>query len=225
MKTILLTRLIEDNQAERLYFSNQGYQVLEIPLISLEKREWTYEQETLLEESEWVFLTSQHAAIFLMQAAPKEVLDSKKFAVIGTKTGNVLFQSGYQVTFQSPFPAKQQMLEAWKAHYSAPATIFYPKSNLADNKGESALERAGYQLATPILYENVFTKESWQQLSHCLKTTALTAVYVASPSLWRRFLTVFNGSGLKQMPKLYCIGQTTADAIAESGYSARIKKL
>lgn len=225
MKTILLTRLVEDNQAERVYFRNQGYQVLEIPLISLERREWTSRLETLLEESEWVFLTSQHAADFLLQAASREILDSKKFAVIGTKTGEVLLQSGYQVSFQSPFPAKQHMFDAWAAHYPAPAAIFYPKSNLADNKGESALKRAGYRLAAPILYENVFPKESQQQLAHCLKTTTLAAVYVASPSLWRRFLTVFNRSGLKQMPKLYCLGQTTADAIAESGYTVCIKRL
>ncbi|MTD42154.1 uroporphyrinogen-III synthase [Erwinia sp. CPCC 100877] len=225
MKTILLTRLVEDNQAERLYFSNQGYQVLEIPLISLEKREWTNALEVLLKESEWVFLTSQHAATFLMQEASEEVLSAKKFAVIGAKTGQVLLQSGYKAIFQSPFPTKQQMFNAWTEHYPAPATIFYPKSNLADCKGEDDLKRAGYQLAAPILYDNVFTQESQQQLARCLETIALTAVYLASPSLWQRFLTIFNRSDLKQMPKLYCVGQTTASAIAEAGYSSCIRRI
>ncbi|MBO0440018.1 uroporphyrinogen-III synthase [Candidatus Enterococcus ikei] len=225
MKKILLTRLLEDNQEDRLFFQKQGFATLEIPLLTLtmQKSDGTFEE--MLKKSEWVFFTSQHAAKFFFQQQPAVNVDlqAKKFAVIGAKTAQVLLDNHVKIDFQAPVSTKQKLFEAWSVCFTRPTTIFYPKSNLADNVGEAELKEQGHDLFTPILYNNFFSDENRQRLKTCLVTEKITAVYLASPSLWQRFLSVFSETGLTNMPKLYCLGQTTQQAIIKDGYEVVIK--
>lgn len=223
MNNILLTRLIDDNKEDRFYFQQKGFETVEIPLIRLEKREVGPSFESMVKQSEWIFLTSQHAAVFFLQQISKSTLQMKKFAVIGEKTAQVLLASDIKPAFQATSPTKKNLVEAWTANYVVPTRIFYPKSNLADNSGEKKLIASGHQLFTPILYDNYFPKENQRLLQECLLTTKLKAVYLASPSLWQRFLSVFRTTELKEMPKLYCLGGTTRQAIIEDGYEATLR--
>ncbi|MEI5993437.1 uroporphyrinogen-III synthase [Candidatus Enterococcus mansonii] len=223
MKKVLLTRLIEDNQEDRVFFQEKGFDILEIPLLTLKKRELGLSFEKQLKQSEWVFLTSQHAAEFFFRQSTIDDLRTKKFAVIGAKTGQVLINNRVKIDFQAPMPTKQHLFDAWAAYYKSPTTIYYPKSNLADRVGERKLIEMGHRLFTPVLYDNFFSDESRQQLKNCLVTEKITAVYLASPSLWRRFLSVFIETGLTKMPELYCLGQTTRQAIIKDGYKVVIK--
>lgn len=52
----------------------------------------------------------------------------------------------------------------------------------------------------------------------------MTAAYLASPSLWERFLFVFRKADLSEMPTLYCLGETTRQAILKDEYEATVKK-
>ena len=222
-KKILLTRLLEDNLEDRFYFQEKGFEILEIPLISLDMRKLEHDSVRALRESEWIFLTSSHAAGFLFLQCATNELSKKKYAVIGEKTRQVLLDKGAEVAFQSPFPTKAQMFESWFDYWQKPTSIFYPKSNLADRTGEKHLTQKGCKLFTPILYDNFFSEESRQALETCLKEEEITAVYLASPSLWHRFLSVFIEVGLKTMPELYCIGQTTQQTIEVAGFKAILK--
>lgn len=101
--------------------------------------------------------------------------------------------------------------------------IFYPKSNLANRFGEAELVNKGHRLFTPILYDNCFPKENQLLLQKRLMDKKLLAVYLASPSLWERFLSVFREVDLREMPTLYCLGETTRQAILKDGYEAMLR--
>ncbi|EOH93369.1 hypothetical protein UAW_02617 [Enterococcus haemoperoxidus ATCC BAA-382] len=223
MKKILLTRLPEDNCEDCLYFQKRGFETVEIPLLTLKKRAVEHSFESLVKQSEWVFLTSQHAAAFFFQQLRKKEFETKKFAVIGEKTAQILLTNNVVVTFQAPYPTKKHLFEAFAACYLEPTTILYPKSNLADNAGEAGLVAEGHQLFSPILYDNYFPKKNQQLLKEALLTQKITAVYLASPSLWHRFLAVYRKTDLKEMPKLYCLGQTTRQAIIKDGFTATLR--
>ncbi|OJG74091.1 hypothetical protein RV12_GL000439 [Enterococcus quebecensis] len=222
-----MTRLIEDNCEDRLYFQKKGFETIEIPLLSLKIRKLEQTFETMLEKSEWIFLTSQHGAEFFFQQILTDrlqhTLESKKFAVIGEKTANILLKNNVEIDFLSPNPTKASLFKSWTACEFPPTTIFYPKSNLADNNGEAELVQTGQCLLTTILYDNFFSEKNRQRLKQYLLDEKIAAVYLASPSLWRRFLSVFIETGLKNIPDLYCLGDTTKQVIIEDGYEVRIK--
>lgn len=220
MTTILLTRLLQDNLEDRIYFEKKGFKTVEIPLLTLKKRVFSPVIQEKFIASQWIFLTSQHAADFLCQEVPKDILITKKIAVIGTKTGAVIRKNNYRIAFQAPFPTKKSFFNTWAENYLEPTTIFYPKSNLANKLGESALKQQGHELATPVLYDNYFASARQQQLKKYLLTATIEAVYLTSPSLWNRFFSVFQECTGLVMPKLYCVGKTTAQLIARDGYKA-----
>ncbi|MHC5227800.1 uroporphyrinogen-III synthase [Enterococcus sp. LJL99] len=223
MKTILLTRLISDNHEDRCYFEEKNYFTLEIPLVTLKKRVLKPNEIKEMEQSEWIFLTSQHAAEFFIDLKKEHDLYSKKYAVIGKKTGQVLLDNGFSIDYQAPVATKRELFEKWRTLYPAPKTIFYPKSNLADSLGEAAFLQAGYQFSTAVLYDNYFSEQSQKILRNALMTKKIDAVYLASPSLWQRFLYIFKEIKTEKMPTLYCIGATTEKAIQKDGYSVSKK--
>lgn len=228
MKKVLLTRLREDNHEDRLYFQRKGFESLEIPLLTLKKRELGQSFEKMLTKSEWVFLTSKHAAEFFFQQIKTDelysMIQTKKFAVIGEKTAVILLNNAMKVEFLSPRPTKSSLFNAWSKTNPAATTIFYPKSNLADNAGETGLIQLGHYLFTPILYDNFLLEKNRQQVKKYLVDKKIEAVYLASPSLWQRFFSIFTETGLKNMPKLYCLGETTKQAITSTGYEVLIKE-
>lgn len=224
MNKILLTRLIEDNQEDCLYFQQKGFETVEIPLIELKKRALGQSFERMVKQSEWIFLTSQHAAKFFFQQINRKEVEMKKFAVIGKKTAQVLLANQIETTFQAPCATKKNLFESWSADHLEATTIFYPKSNLANQTGEAELVDKGHRLFTPILYDNCFPKENQLLLQKNLMAEKMTAVYLASPSLWERFLLVFREVDLREIPTLYCLGETTRQAILKDGYKAKLRK-
>lgn len=147
----------------------------------------------------------------------------KKFAVIGTKTANILLNNQLEIFLVAPEPTKKSLFHFWLKHQTKLTSIFYPKSNLADAAWEEILLKQGHTLYTPIIYINFFPAESKQRLRRYLNEEEFAAVYFASPSLWLRFFTIFSELRLEKMPVLYCLGETTQKAIKKMGYDAIVK--
>ncbi|MCA5013996.1 MULTISPECIES: uroporphyrinogen-III synthase [unclassified Enterococcus] len=226
MKKILLTRMIEDNRDDRVYFQEQGFETVEIPLIALKQHSHpTFGDE--LKKCEWIFLTSQHAAKFFLEQVREEgmmqQLHSKKFAVIGTKTANILLNNHLEIFLVAPEPTKKSLFHFWLEHQTESTSIFYPKSNLADSAWEDILLNQGHTLYAPVIYINFFPDESKKKLRRYLNEEEFAAVYFASPSLWVRFFTLYSELRLEKMPVLYCLGETTKKAIKKMCYDAIVK--
>ncbi|WP_086349744.1 uroporphyrinogen-III synthase [Candidatus Enterococcus clewellii] len=228
MRKILLTRLVADNDEDKRYFEQLGYQCIEQPLLELSLHQAASTSLQAMEQAEWLFLTSQHSAAFFLQLFLAQYsfsfLQKKKFAVIGEKTAVVLEKAGLYPNFQSRSATKRGLFTEWLASYKEPTTIFYPKSSLADSRWEEAFSVQGHHFQTGIVYDNRFSENQKSALQQLLNDSTIDAVYFTSLSLWQRFYAVYSQINAKTELKFYCVGQTTQEVIQKSGYHAVIKK-
>ncbi|MGM0166148.1 hypothetical protein IGI39_001105 [Enterococcus sp. AZ135] len=168
-----------------------------------------------LKKSQWVFFTSQSAVRETLKVADKKI----KIAVIGEKTAEAVRECGRQPTFISSVETKRAMLSEWSERYQEPTTIFYPKSQLADNYLEDQLNE-DHVVTSFISYENKFPAESSQKLVHLLRYKKIQGVYLTSPSAWRRFFSVYRF--FDNELAIFVIGETTRRAVLSDGYASSL---
>jgi len=214
-KVILLTRPLAMNAADQISFRAQGFgRFYEIPLCEIKQLPITEAIRREINASEWLFFTSQAPVASVLAVIEKG--RRPLIAVIGKKTGEMVQSCGFEVTFVSPQETKKQFVSAWQKKFPAGTSIFYPKSQLADDAIEEILGIENVVTGS-ILYHNVFLEERKAELMELLNRCELSAVYFASPSAWKRFLSVYNKTE-KNPLVFYAIGDTTKKAINDSGY-------
>lgn len=218
-KAILLTRPLAMNAEDQVRFCAEGYgQFYEIPLCEIKQLPISEAIKRKINAAEWLFFTSQAPVKSVLAVIEKG--HHPLIAVIGKKTGERVQSCGFEVTFVSPQETKKQFVSTWQERFPSGTSIFYPKSQLADDYIE---ERLGIEndVTGSVLYQNVFPDERKGELAKLLNLGELSAVYFASPSAWNRFLSVYTKTEKKPLI-FYAIGETTVKAINESGYEARL---
>lgn len=205
------------NAEDQLRFRAEGYgRFYEIPLCEIKPLPITEAVKTKINAAEWLFFTSQAPVKSVLAAV--EQGHRPLIAVIGKKTGEMVQSCGFEVAFVSPQETKKQFVSAWQERFPAGTTIFYPKSQLADDAIEEFLGIEN-EVTSSVLYYNVFLEERKEELAKLLNLGKLSAVYFASPSAWNRFLSVYERTDKKPFI-FYAIGATTKNAINKSGYEA-----
>ena len=216
-KAILLTRPLAMNAADQIRFRAQGFgRLYEIPLCEIKQLPITETIKNKINAAEWLFFTSQAPVARVLAVIDKG--HRPLIAVIGKKTGEVVRSCGFEVAFVSPQETKKQFVSAWQETFPAGTSIFYPKSQLADDAIEQLLGIEN-DVTGSVLYHNVFLEERKAELTELLKMGKLSAVYFASPSAWKRFFSVYDQTEKKPLV-FYAIGDTTKKAITDSGYEA-----
>ena len=216
-KALLLTRPLAMNAADQIRFRAQGFgRFYEIPLCEIKQLPMTEAIRREINASEWLFFTSQAPVASVLAVIEKG--RRPLIAVIGKKTGEMVRSCGFKVAFVSPQETKKQFVSAWRKNFPAGTSIFYPKSQLADDAIEQLLGIENV-VTSSVLYHNVFLEERQAELMELLNRGELSAVYFASPSAWKRFLSVYNKTEKKPLV-FYAIGDTTTKAINDSGYEA-----
>ena len=216
-KAILLTRPLAMNGADQIRFRAQGFgRFYEIPLCEIKQLPITETIKNKINAAEWLFFTSQAPVASVLAVIEKG--RRPLIAVIGKKTGEVVRSCGFEVAFVSPQETKKQFVSAWQEKFPTGTSIFYPKSQLADDYIEELLGSEN-DVSGSVLYHNVFLEERKAELTELLKMDELSAVYFASPSAWKRFLSVYNKTEKKTLV-FFAIGDTTKKAINDSGYEA-----
>ncbi|MFZ2369795.1 MAG: uroporphyrinogen-III synthase [Trichococcus flocculiformis] len=216
-KAILLTRPLAMNGADQIRFRAQGFgRFYEIPLCEIKQLPITETIKKKINAAEWLFFTSQAPVASVLAVIEKG--RRPLIAVIGKKTGEVVRSCGFEVAFVSPQETKKQFVSAWQEKFPTGTSIFYPKSQLADDYIEELLGSEN-DVTGSVLYHNVFLEERKAELTELLKMDELSAVYFASPSAWKRFLSVYNKTEKKTLV-FFAIGDTTKKAINDSGYEA-----
>ena len=216
-KAILLTRPLAMNGADQIRFRAQGFgRFYEIPLCEIKQLPITETIKNKINAAEWLFFTSQAPVASVLAVIEKG--RRPLIAVIGKKTGEVVRSCGFEVAFVSPQETKKQFVSAWQEKFPTGTSIFYPKSQLADDYIEELLGSEN-DVTGSVLYHNVFLEERKAELTELLKMDELSAVYFASPSAWKRFLSVYNKTEKKTLV-FFAIGDTTKTAINDSGYEA-----
>jgi len=205
-KAILLTRPLAMNAADQIRFRAQGFgRLYEIPLCEIKQLPITETIKNKINAAEWLFFTSQAPVASVLAVIDKG--HRPLIAVIGKKTGEVVRSCGFEVAFVSPQETKKQFVSAWQETFPAGTSIFYPKSQLADDSIEELLGTEN-DVTGSVLYHNVFLEERKAELTELLKMGELSAVYFASPSAWKRFLSVYNQTEKKPLV-FFAIGDTT----------------
>ena len=216
-KAILLTRPLAMNGADQIRFRAQGFgRFYEIPLCEIKQLPITETIKNKINAAEWLFFTSQAPVASVLAVIEKG--RRPLIAVIGKKTGEVVRSCGFEVAFVSPQETKKQFVSAWQEKFPTGTSIFYPKSQLADDYIEELLGSEN-DVTGSVLYHNVFLEERKAELTELLKMGKLSAVYFASPSAWKRFFSVYDQTEKKPLV-FYAIGDTTKKAITDSGYEA-----
>lgn len=216
-KAVLLTRPLVMNAADQIRFRAQGFgRFYEIPLCEIKQLPITEAIRREINAAEWLFFTSQAPVASVLAVIEKG--RRPLIAVIGKKTGEMVRSCGFEVAFVSPQETKKQFVSAWQKSFPARTSIFYPKSQLADDAIEQLLG-IGNVVTSSVLYHNVFLWERQAELTELLNKGELSAVYFASPSAWKRFLSVYIKTERKPLV-FYAIGDTTKKAINDSGYEA-----
>ena len=205
------------NGADQIRFRAQGFgRFYEIPLCEIKQLPITETIKNKINAAEWLFFTSQAPVASVLAVIEKG--RRPLIAVIGKKTGEVVRSCGFEVAFVSPQETKKQFVSAWQEKFPTGTSIFYPKSQLADDYIEELLGSEN-DVTGSVLYHNVFLEERKAELTELLKMGELSAVYFASPSAWKRFLSVYNKTEKKTLV-FFAIGDTTKKAINDSGYEA-----
>ena len=205
------------NGADQIRFRAQGFgRFYEIPLCEIKQLPITETIKNKINAAEWLFFTSQAPVASVLAVIEKG--RRPLIAVIGKKTGEVVRSCGFEVAFVSPQETKKQFVSAWQEKFPTGTSIFYPKSQLADDYIEELLGSEN-DVTGSVLYHNVFLEERKSELTELLKMDELSAVYFASPSAWKRFLSVYNKTEKKTLV-FFAIGDTTKKAINDSGYEA-----
>ncbi|TPR55432.1 hypothetical protein FJU10_16770 [Enterococcus sp. OL5] len=187
------------------------------PLSEIHYEEISAVTQMQLRQSEWVFFTSQAAVKPVLAVVPRTI----KIAVIGESTAQAVRGCGFDPTFISSIPIKEEMLLQWQQEYPQKSTISYPKSQLANQQIEQLLSDK-HDIYSFIAYTNTQPKGSSQEIHRLLRTGQIACVYLTSPSAWHRFYPL-----LKKYPEtdltILTIGETTAKAVRKRGYEAIIK--
>jgi uroporphyrinogen-III synthase len=205
------------NAADQIRFRAQGFgRLYEIPLCEIKQLPITETIKNKINAAEWLFFTSQAPVASVLAVIDKG--HRPLIAVIGKKTGEVVRSCGFEVAFVSPQETKKQFVSAWQETFPAGTSIFYPKSQLADDSIEELLGTEN-DVTGSVLYHNVFLEERKAELTELLKMGELSAVYFASPSAWKRFLSVYNQTEKKPLV-FFAIGDTTKKTITDCGYEA-----
>ena len=205
------------NAADQIRFRAQGFgRLYEIPLCEIKQLPITETIKNKINAAEWLFFTSQAPVASVLAVIEKG--RRPLIAVIGKKTGEVVRSCGFEVAFVSPQETKKQFVSAWQEKFPTGTSIFYPKSQLADDYIEELLGSEN-DVTGSVLYHNVFLEERKAELTELLKKGELSAVYFASPSAWKRFFSVYDQTEKKPIV-FFAIGDTTKKAINDSGYEA-----
>lgn len=210
MGTVILTRMAGLNQKDARLFQALGYQTVVLPLTEVSLRPLSAEMKQRLQASDWLFFTSQTPVAMSLAAGY-----TGKIAVIGQETAAVVRRFGYEPEFISPRPDRQSFLEAWLQQYPGESTVFYPKSQLADDFFESHLPPR-ITLTAVTAYDNQPPEKAAAQLARLLPQAE--AIYFTSPSAWHRAQDTIRASATQLT--LIAIGETTRHAIQAAGSAA-----
>lgn len=218
MKKIVLTRAFELNWEDQQFFQKMGYQTTILPLTKINFLPISENQEllTAIKKADWLFFTSQTPVARILPLISSKV----KIAVIGEKTAEAVRKMDVSVDFISKVARKEAFIKEWLQAVPMQQRIFYPKSQLADTLLE---ERLGEQhrVDSFVVYENIFPKTAEEELKKLFIANQIEGVYLTSPSSWARFLKVYQHYPDRKID-LFVIGETTRNAVKQSGYSAHL---
>ncbi|RDW19324.1 uroporphyrinogen-III synthase [Oceanobacillus arenosus] len=196
---------------------------IEIPLlkISVKQNPKNVELINRIADFEWIFFTSANGvkAFFTLASHYKvdfEKLHTKKFAVVGHKTEDVLNTYGFTADFLPTVYNAETMADEFLTAVGTLHAILLVRGNRSLPTLPTELLRHGVLFATIEAYETVFNAESKGALNRLLLDNDYDFITFTSPSCVEAFQEMATES-MKQ--KCVCIGTTTEKRAVELGFT------
>ncbi|HHP9958640.1 TPA: uroporphyrinogen-III synthase, partial [Listeria monocytogenes] len=164
-KKVVLTREASKNKPWQTYFSQNGYEVMSIPLIKTQPIKINLSREQ--QETDWLFLTSANAVEYFFTNQYER--SNYKIAVIGEKTKEKLAEFGHEPSFVPSIYQSEVFLEEWLNENPEKTSILLPQSNLSRTIIKDTLIEKGYIVFSIELYETIFPEASKKLLTEQLK--------------------------------------------------------
>jgi uroporphyrinogen-III synthase len=203
-KTVLITRSANQTKDFIKKLNQFGANTISLPLIENK----AINQNELIKKVnqnnyDWIIFTSVNAVSFFFETVLPESITAK-FAVVGSKTKEVLLKYNKEVDFTpSEFTAKHLANEI---PIKSNQRILIPRSNLAKNNIIEVLEKRGCNVEAISIYENNSIDYSKEELNKIFNQQ-IDFITFTSGSIVLSFKKL--GIPLKN-EKVICIGPETA---------------
>ncbi|EOS9340869.1 uroporphyrinogen-III synthase [Listeria monocytogenes] len=217
-KKVVLTREASKNKPWQTYFSQNGYEVMSIPLIKTQPIKINLSREQ--QETDWLFLTSANAVEYFFTNQYER--SNYKIAVIGEKTKEKLAEFGHEPSFVPSIYQSEVFLEEWLNENPEKTSILLPQSNLSRTIIKDTLIEKGYIVFSIELYETIFPEASKKLLTEQLKLNETQIIVFASPSAWKNFYYIAKSfPAQKEKWHIASIGSITTEAILADGWEVK----
>ncbi|SHE09866.1 uroporphyrinogen-III synthase [Chlamydia abortus] len=232
---ILVTRTREQSGELAGKIEELGGQAIVLPVIRLQPPTDPVKLAELeqaireLDKFDWVIFTSVNAVIhFFNRLEQFEVeavrLQRSRIVAVGPKTAGALLARGL-VAYKVPERYQaEDLFEAIAPELKPGQKVLFPRSDLARKVLPDRLNSLGLKVTEIDIYENKLCTDHADILVDLLVRGEIDVVTLTSPSTFRNILTLIRTAGaepdeLLTGVKLACIGQVTARAVQEAGWS------
>lgn len=238
-KTVVVTRPRQQAAELKDELENLGATVVLFPTIEIAAPESYADLDRAIQnlnDYDWLILTSQNAAEhFINRLAANEVelfeLDNLRLCAIGEATFERLRLSQIHVDVL-PVESNAEAVFAAIAEYVGGENelrnlrFLFPKSAIARDVLPVRLRRADALIDEVVAYRTVLPeKPETGKIKALLHVGAIDCIAFSSPSTFKNFVEILkneNLHGLLKNVSLACIGETTANAVRESGFEVGI---
>lgn len=213
MKKIVITRQNPLAEEVALRWFAADYELIHAPLIQAQALELSQRTLFKLETAQWIFFTSALGVELLSSLVD---LQPYKLASIGSHTTKAILEKGLTVHFEASSAYAKDFAKEWLGCQKRATSIALPQSSLSNPLLAEQLRAQGHSVYDWVLYETSSNSVGQSQLEGLLKVTDVIWTF-ASPSAWSSFREVV--STVPESHKIAVIGQTTAAAVRDAGYT------
>lgn len=211
VKKIIFTREQAPDSAWLAEIRQAGFETHHVPLICCQSRALPADIEAVLAEADWVFFTSAVA----VEAFSPYLQADYQIATIGPQTSQALDKLGRACDFESSSHYGLDFIQEWLDLALPTQKILLPQSSLSNPSLAEKLKEAGHEVWAWPMYETTSNPAGQDQLETYLSQEDVIWTF-ASPSAWHSFCAI--KPHLASSHQIAVIGQTTSQAVIESGY-------
>ncbi|MCX6154568.1 MAG: uroporphyrinogen-III synthase [Candidatus Kapabacteria bacterium] len=229
-KIIISTKSFSNDDKFKDFLENKGAIVYNFPLIETVKVEITQNLiETLKEINSfnWIIFTSKNGVekfFSLLNDLNIKLLTTRftKFAAIGNRTADELEKNSIEANFISTeMNSEKFVLEMSDEILCKGDKVLLALGNLANDTLENGLKQTT-EVHRINVYKTHSTINHQPDIIDRLIADNYDLLIFTSPSGFESFLSVCDKYSIRNINKIACIGNTTAQAIINSGYKPKL---
>ncbi len=205
----------------------EGATVLQLPLIEIKPTQITEKEKlyfTIPKQFQWIVFTSPNGVKFFFetlkeQTGSYELPEEIQFAVIGSKTKNILQEYGYKASFINPGLTAEDFSEPFLQHIKTGGTwpkILLPLGNLARTVIQDHLKDVAQCIRLNV-YETVAPQQLDVNIIQRVRENKYDMILFTSPSGIQNFLKAYPEAS-KENIRMACIGPVTSREAKINGF-------